>query len=134
MDNLNKASKELRYDETKLCEVIWNVRLVEKTNKATKSTYYMAEFDFEEVAAEDLVTLKAVQDNIREAHGSIYRQDTKGAKTIYAENWNGLAEGEVAELPETVAEEVASTTESAPSEKTVKKAKATKKAVVEVAT
>lgn len=128
VDNLNKSSKELRYDETKLCEVIWNIRLVEKTNKTTKSTYYMAEFSFEEVKAEDLATLKAVQENIREAHGSIYRQDTKGAKTIYSENWNGDAKAETAQLSETVAGEALEPVAEVVAKRTTKKkAKPTKK-------
>lgn len=105
VDNLNKSSKELRYDETKLCEVIWNIRLVEKTNKATKSTYYMAEFSFEEVKVEDLATLKALQENIREEYGSIYRQDTKGAKTLYSENWSAIEKVGAATIAESIAKE-----------------------------
>jgi len=104
VDNLNKSSKELRYDETKLCEVIWNVRLKEMTNTAQKSTYYMAEFSFEEVKAEDLATLKALQNNINEQYSSIYRQDTKGAKTLYAENWNGDSKAVTPQIAETVVE------------------------------
>lgn len=113
VDNLNKSSKELRYDETKLCEVIWNIRLVEKTNKATKSTYYMAEFSFEEVKVEDLATLKALQENIREEYGSIYRQDTKGAKTIYSENWCAIEKVTTAAIAESVAKEEVMELESA---------------------
>lgn len=105
VDNLNKSSKELRYDETKLCEVIWNVRLKEMTNKAQKSTYYMAEFSFEEVKVEDLPTLKSVQENIKEEYGSIYRQDTKGAKTIYSENWCAIEKVGTAAIAESVAKE-----------------------------
>ena len=95
----------MRYDETKLCEVIWNIRLVEKTNKVQKSTYYIAEFSFEEVKAEDLATLKAIQQNIKEEYGSIYRQDTKGAKTLYAENWCAMENIATTALAESVAKE-----------------------------
>ena len=123
VDNLNRASQELRYDETNLCEVIWNVRLVEKTNKATNSTYYMAEFSFEEVTTADLVTLKAVQQNIEETYGAIYRQDTRGTETIYSENWGGK-EQEVSEIAEEVREEVAVELETNPVKKATPKAKA----------
>ena len=133
VDNLNKSSKELRYDETNLCEVIWDVRLKEMTNKATKSTYYMAEFTFEKVKEEDLATLKSVQANIKEEHGAIYRQDTKGAKTIYAENWNGDDAAETPQLAEEVEGEVAVELETIPTEKATPKAKA-KTAKKEVAT
>ncbi len=133
VDNLNKSSKELRYDDTKLCEVIWNVRLKEMTNKVQKSTYYMAEFSFEEVKEEDLVTLKAVQANIKEEHGAIYRQDTKGAKTIYAENWNGDGAAETPQLAEEVEGEVSVELETISTKKATPKAKA-KTAKKEVAT
>lgn len=109
VDNLNKSSKELRYDETKLCEVIWNIRLVEKTNKAQKSTYFIAEFSFEELASEDLIILKSVQKNIQDKYGSIYRQDTKGAKTIYAENWNASIKEPIPQFEEIIAKKAIKT-------------------------
>ena len=105
VDNLNRNSKELRYDETNLCEVVWNVKLKEMTNKATEKIYYMAEFSFEEVKAEDLATLKAVQQNINEAHGAIYRQDTRGAKTLYSENWGVNEKTGNSAIAESVAKE-----------------------------
>jgi len=131
VDNLNKSSKELRYDETKLCEVIWNVRLKEMTNKAQKSTYYMAEFSFEEVKADDLPTLKSVQENIKEEHGLIYRQDTKGAKTIYSENWCANEKVATAAIAESVAKEEVMELEPVAEEvvKPKAKAKTTKKEV-----
>ncbi|MFK7981620.1 MAG: hypothetical protein AB8G86_16680 [Saprospiraceae bacterium] len=133
VDNLNRASQELRYDETKLCEVIWNIRLVEKTNKATNSTYFMAEFSFEEVTTADLVTLKAVQKNIAENHGAIYRQDTRGTETIYSENW-GVKEQVVLEVAEEVAvETVVTETVKTPKKATTSKKKATKKEVAVMA-
>ena len=133
VDNLNKSSKELRYDETKLCEVIWTIRLVEKTNQAQKSTYYMAEFSFEKVKDEDLATLKAIQENIREEYGAIYRQDTKGAKTIYSENWGTDEKTSTAALAESVADEEVLELETVPATKATPKAKA-KTAKKEVAT
>jgi len=124
VDNLNKSSKELRYDETNLCEVIWDVRLKEMTNKATKSTYYMAEFSFEEVKTEDLATLKAVQENIKEAHGAIYRQDTRGTKTVYAENWGTDEKRGTSAIAESVAKEEEVELEEVTAEKVTPKAKA----------
>ncbi len=123
VDNLNRASKELRYDETKLCEVVWTVRLVEKTNQAQKSTYYMAEFSFEEVKAEDLPTLKALQNNIKEEYQQIYRQATKGAKTLYSENWC-IENASTSALAESVAVEEALELETVPAIKATPKAKA----------
>jgi|GEM_PF-1618185 len=131
VDNLNRASKELRYDETKLCEVVWTVRLVEKTNQAQKSTYYMAEFSFEEVKAEDLPTLKALQNNIREEYQHIYRQSTRGAKTLYAENYSDGTETPKPALAEQAAkEEVLELEKIAETKATAKpKAKTAKKEV-----
>ena len=137
VDNLNKSSKELRYDETKLCEVIWNVRLKEMTNKAQKSTYYMAEFSFEEVKVEDLPTLKSVQENIKEEYGSIYRQDTKGAKTLYSENWCAIEKVGTTAIAESVAKEEVMELESeevvATKSTTKTKAKTAKKEVATAA-
>ena len=135
VDNLNRASKELRYDETKLCEVVWTVRLVEKTNQAQKSTYYMAEFSFEEVKAEDLPTLKALQANIKEEYQHIYRQATRGAKTLYAENYSDGTEILTPEIAETVAAEETVELKTTAEVKATPKAKAkTAKKEVAVAT
>jgi len=123
VDNLNRASKELRYDETKLCEVIWTIRLVEKTNQAQKSTYYMAEFSFEEVKAEDLPTLKALQGNIKDEYQHIYRQSTRGAKTLYAENYSDGTEAAKPALTEQVAKEEVLELETVAAPKTTVKAK-----------
>ena len=132
VDNLNRNSKELRYDETNLCEVVWNVKLKEMMNKATEKIYYMAEFSFEEVKAEDLATLKAVQQNINEAHGAIYRQDTRGAKTLYSENWGVNEKTGTADIAESVAKEEVVEQETEGKSKATPKAKAetTKKEVV----
>ena len=132
VDNLNRNSKELRYDETNLCEVVWNVQLKEMTNKATKKIYYMAEFSFEEVKAEDLATLKSVRQNIKEAHGAIYRQDTRGAKTLYSENWGANEKTGTAAIAESVATEEAVELETEEKSKATPKTKAktTKKEVV----
>ena len=132
VDNLNRASKELRYDETKLCEVIWTVRLVEKTNQAQKSTYYMAEFAFEEVKAEDLPTLKALQANIQEEYQHIYRQATRGAQTLYSENYSNGTQTTKPALAESTTNEETMELETVSTAKTATKTKAntTKKELV----
>ena len=86
----------------------------------------MAEFSFEEVKEENLPILKALQENIREEYQHIYRQTTRGTKTLYSENYS--TETEVTKIIEEAPTETASK-----SSKRTNTSKPTKKRVAEAA-
>ena len=95
VQNLSQATRDLFYNDAGLTEVIWSISFKEKINKEAKSKYYIAEFDFENVAVEDLPTINAVKANIKEKYFHIYRSDTAEAKTLFSENWsNGTIKDE----------------------------------------
>jgi len=100
VQNLSRATSDLFYSEAGLTEVIWNVSFKEKTNKAAKSKYYIAEFEFEAVEVEDLPTITALKKNIQEKYFHIYRSDTAEAKTLFSENWSNGSEPTKAEIQE----------------------------------
>ena len=101
VDNLSRATRDLFYQERSLCEVVWTVKLVSKTNK-DKQSYFIADFDFEPMDEADLLVLKNLREGIINTYYHIYRSDTADTKTLFAENWS---DGKVPTAQELAAEQ-----------------------------
>lgn len=87
VQNLAVATKELKYQGGKLTHSIWTINLTPKTNRDGDS-YHMAFFKLEPLDEEDIVTVKAVYQNVIDSQYHIYRHETRDYKTTYFENWS----------------------------------------------
>ena len=97
VDNLSEAARELFYENCKLTEAVWTIRLEKKVNREAKS-YYMAFFDFEPLKPKELEAHKNIIEQIESDYFHIYRADTMEAKTIFLENYSTHLEPTRAEL------------------------------------
>lgn len=71
VENLERLQSELFYDDLRIDEVILTMKPVSKTSKASGSSYYIAEFDFEPAKRDLLDAQTAAIEGYQ-----IYRQDT----------------------------------------------------------
>ena len=97
VDNLSEAARDLFYENCKLTEAVWTVKLEKKQNKDGQN-YYMAFFEFEPIKAKQLEAHKAKIEEIESTYFHIYRADTMEAKTIFQENYSTHLEPTKAEL------------------------------------
>ena len=87
VQNLAVKTKELKYLGAKLTECVWTINLMPKTNK-NRDSYHMAFFNIAPLAEEDKAIVKAVYNNVIDAHYHIYRHETRDYTTTYFENWS----------------------------------------------
>lgn len=97
VQNLSEAARDLFYENRKLCEVIWTVKLEKKVNKEG-APYYMAFFEFEPLGGEELAKHQALIEDIEATYFHIYRSDTMDAQTLFSENYSTYLEPTRAEI------------------------------------
>lgn len=103
LDNFRNKFRELYYEQVSPCDVVWTISYTKKSKnvEGRNNTYYIAEFDFEPLKADDVAVVQGVVDNIQAKHFHIYRDDTRNFETLFFKNWS---DGKTATIKELAAD------------------------------
>jgi len=71
VENLNKITSDLFYDDANLCEVLLTVTPSERKNEAAKSSYFIADFGFKVLNKKEKEAVEAIGTGL-----NIYREST----------------------------------------------------------
>ena len=100
LDNFRDKFRELYYEEVSPCDVVWTIGYTKKTKtvEGRNNTYYILDFDFEPLKAEEIAIVKGVVDNVTAESFHIYRDDTRNHETLFFKNWSDGKTATVKEL------------------------------------
>ena len=102
VENFLRAQIPLSYQRKDICDVAWTLTPVDKTNKKTKSKYFMLEFAYKQL---DDAT-KVFYDTIRAEHKfcRTYTLILSGVTELASKNWHNLSDQAItADIVETKA-------------------------------
>lgn len=98
IDNFRNAFRELYYSGANPCQVVWEMSFEERRNVEAKSTYYVANFTFEELPSDSVEIVDSVAAELVNQYHHIYRSDTAHGETLYFVNYSDGSTPTAAEI------------------------------------